>query len=418
MKIALFVPSWPPGLLANGIVTYASQLVPALRRLGHEVYVLTPLRGAGDDDPQTIDLQPYFLKTTLWDRLMFKLSPDTHFFNRASAAITSPLWELVQSEKLDVFEMEESVGCSLAVSRLHLLPVIVRLHGPWFLTAQASGVDDRRPDYRRRLWREGKGIQHAQFVTSPSRKVLHMVENHYGFNLTNSRVIFNPLQAASDSDTWRVNTCNKDNVLFIGRFDTLKGGDLVLRAFADLASRNHKLSLTFVGPDTGLRGADGTTWNFEHFIRSSLPDFCRSRINFRGEVGSSLIPSIRRSSFVTVISSRQELMPYSILEAMSLGCPIVATAVGGVPELIKDGINGLLVPPENEKAIATACQRLFDDHGMAARLGYRAWKDCREYHNPEYIARESVSVYEEAVNNFKKRARRTRSIADFEFWDQ
>ena len=59
MKIALLVPSWPPGFSANGIVTYASQLVPALRRLGHEVFVLTACKATGDDDPYTIDLRGF-----------------------------------------------------------------------------------------------------------------------------------------------------------------------------------------------------------------------------------------------------------------------------------------------------------------------------------------------------------------------
>ena len=59
MKIALHVGSWPTGLIANGIDTYASQLVPALRRLGHEVFVLTANKAADHRDPYTIDLRSF-----------------------------------------------------------------------------------------------------------------------------------------------------------------------------------------------------------------------------------------------------------------------------------------------------------------------------------------------------------------------
>src|SRR5690242_13054005 len=101
MKIALLIPSWPPGSIANGIVTYASELVPAFRRLGHDVYILTPFHANGDDDPQTIDLRPHLSKMSVLDRVMFKLFPETTLFNRISGATIASLREMAQSKKVD-----------------------------------------------------------------------------------------------------------------------------------------------------------------------------------------------------------------------------------------------------------------------------------------------------------------------------
>ena len=81
MKIAIYAPSWPPGSTPNGIVTYASHLVPALRRLGHEVYVLTG-DVVGDRDPYTVDLRDFSSEPSLWDRAMFKLAPETAHFKK------------------------------------------------------------------------------------------------------------------------------------------------------------------------------------------------------------------------------------------------------------------------------------------------------------------------------------------------
>jgi glycosyltransferase involved in cell wall biosynthesis len=75
---------------------------------------------------------------------------------------------------------------------------------------------------------------------------------------------------------------------------------------------------------------------------------------------------------VLVCSSRDETMPIAILEAMSLGKAIVTTNVGGVAEWLRDGVNALLVPPENSLALATALGRCIDEPGLIASLGGNA----------------------------------------------
>ena len=215
------------------------------------------------------------------------------------------------------------------------------------------------------------------------------------------RVIPNPLTAAPEAEKWGLNNCDKDSLLFVGRFDSLKGGDLVLYTFVELCANYPRLTLTFVGPDLGVQAADGNTLSFEKFVRKSFPKSCRSRIKFCGQMDHSGVMSLRRKHFATIIASQYEMMPYTVLEAMSLGCPLVATAVGGIPDLIQDQRNGLLVPSQDVRAMAAACRKLLDDHALAARLGRQAWRDCREFYRPDNIAKQTIAAYEEANNNFK-----------------
>ena len=112
MKIALYVPSWPPGFSPNGIVTYASYLVPALRQLGHEVFVLTFAAGECDD-PYCIELRRFSPVHNLLNRALFRFAPETAHFNSISFAIANAIRELVAKHQIDVFEIEEVIWLEL-----------------------------------------------------------------------------------------------------------------------------------------------------------------------------------------------------------------------------------------------------------------------------------------------------------------
>jgi glycosyltransferase involved in cell wall biosynthesis len=264
--------------------------------LGHEVYVLTHHKTTDIDDPYTIDLRLYFPQSTLWDRLLFRLSPATARFKTLSSTIADAISALVKNHKIDVLEMEESFGWSFAISRLKLLPVVVRLHGPWFVTGKFGDPEYGNALNRYRQEWERRGIQHAQLVTSPSEEVLGAVKNRYSLKLIGSRVIPNPIKAAVENETWDVTTCSKDSLLFVGRFDKRKGGDLVLRAFARLAEQYPHLKLTFVGPDRGINEGENTFF-FEEFVVTNIPEALRSRLEFLGAVDGSSISSLRPKYF-------------------------------------------------------------------------------------------------------------------------
>jgi glycosyltransferase involved in cell wall biosynthesis len=69
-----------------------------------------------------------------------------------------------------------------------------------------------------------------------------------------------------------------------------------------------------------------------------------------------------------VLSSAWENLPHAAVEALAVGTPVVSTAVGGVPEVVHDGENGLLVPANDVEALATALRSMLEDAGLRARL--------------------------------------------------
>ncbi len=405
MKIAILVPSWPPGAATNGIVTYAGYLIPALRRLGHEIYILTynlTLHNPEDKDLRAIDLRRYSRKETIWHRVFSRVFPSAANFNRTSGRIVAAITELVASEKLDVLEIEETHGWSFAVSRLNLLPVVVRLHGPWFVNSIGTG-DRGNAINRHREEREAQGIADAQMVTSPSANIIQLVKERYDLGLPNSVLIQNPMPAAPSGGKWNLTTCNRNTLLFVGRIDKRKGADLVIKAFVDLASRHEQLRLIMAGPDTGIIDEQGHLSSFDTFVRANVPESIRQRLVFLGPVANAEVTSLRTRCFATIVAARFEVTPYSVLEAMSLGCPLIATAVGGIPELITDHRNGLLVPSENSRTITGACEKLLSDCALAERLAHQAWQDCQNMYDPDDIAEQTIGTYKQAIAQFKSR---------------
>jgi glycosyltransferase involved in cell wall biosynthesis len=91
------------------------------------------------------------------------------------------------------------------------------------------------------------------------------------------------------------------------------------------------------------------------------------------------VPELLSQVAVSVLPSLTEGLSNVVLESMAAGVAVVATAVGGTPELVTDGVNGLLVPPRNAPALAEAMGRLLADPVLAARLGaearHRVWRD-------------------------------------------
>jgi glycosyltransferase involved in cell wall biosynthesis len=96
------------------------------------------------------------------------------------------------------------------------------------------------------------------------------------------------------------------------------------------------------------------------------------RVRFLGNVPRDDVLRLFRAADASVLSSAWENFPHTVVEALAVGCPVIATAVGGVPEVVKDGENGLLVAPGDAAALAAAISRLFAEDGLRARLAEAA----------------------------------------------
>ena len=96
---------------------------------------------------------------------------------------------------------------------------------------------------------------------------------------------------------------------------------------------------------------------------------------------------------VFVLSSRTEGLPVTLLEAMQAKVPIVATRVGGVPDVLNDGEAGALVEAGNSEALAKVLEALAKDQGHPSRLAEKAYERVKECYSSERMAQEYLEIY-------------------------
>jgi glycosyltransferase involved in cell wall biosynthesis len=167
----------------------------------------------------------------------------------------------------------------------------------------------------------------------------------------------------------------------IGRLAPAKDQTTLLRAFAIAVHAQKGLSLVIVG-DGVLRG------ELEHL--SSELEINRS-VSFVGEQ-HDVSPFLHNADGF-VMSSVSEGVPVSLLEAMSVGLPVVVTNVGGMPEVISHGGAGIMVPPKNPEALASALLGLARDPELSETLGRASLGEYEERFRPEIMAEDYNRLY-------------------------
>lgn len=171
----------------------------------------------------------------------------------------------------------------------------------------------------------------------------------------------------------------------VGRLDHWgKGHKELLSAMASLRER-HPIRALIVG---GGRKLDEVRQLAESLGLAGAAHFLGPRPD---------VPDLLNAMDIFVLPSYSEGVSLALLEAMAAGKPVIATAVGGLPEVVTDGDNGLLIPPRDAGALAGALERLLADPAFAQHLGAKARAHVREHFSLDRLGREINAIYEELV---------------------
>ena len=353
MRIVLLPSAYHPSV--GGVEELTRRLAAALVYAGHEVQVWTS-RSEGDKLPDREVLDGI---TVL--RFTFPLPrADVAAVARWPLPASGVLLRMRQAARAfapDVLHVQCFSGNGVyasALSKLLRIPLVVTLQGE-------TVMDDRDIFTHSRVLQTGLrwGLRQATTVTACSQFTLDDAVRRFGADPAKSRVIFNGVGLAEGIETETLDLPFDVFALAIGRVVRKKGFDLLLDACALLDD---------LPPTTGMViGGDGP--KLEHLKAQAARLGLTERVVFPGRLQRPQVAWAMHQARCFVMPSRLEPFGIVVLEAWRAGTAVIASAVGGAPEFVTDGVTGLVVDPHDSAALAGALRKLLQDPDLARTLG-------------------------------------------------
>ena len=396
MRILLVSNLYPPHAL-GGAEIVASDIATGLKRLGHEVHVLTSSYGLTrpETDGQvrrTLRIAPpvhFDRRQPLWKQFGQLLNYYRRYHNAANA---KELRQTITTIQPDILFLNEITGIGVisllaALHEVHL-PIVFYLQSYLLIYARSP---ETKESHLRARWLKKLLIGSLPPLTYTSlAAVSNAVRQEYiraGFAPESIEVVYNgvdarflkPLPVKSYQATTEQ---PRTELLYVGRLNTEKGILVILKALDILVNQRSRKSLHL-----NIFGDGDKSYiaELQHFItEKQLADV----ITFHGRVSQDeLIAYYDRSDIMLVPSLWQEPFALVTAEGMARGLPIIASKVGGTGERITDNVNGLLVEPGDEQAVASAILQLTDNPDTLQRISQAARSTIEEHFTVEKCAK-------------------------------
>lgn len=395
MRIALLSFEYPPETGFGGIGTYTWYQARALTKLGHEVHVL-----AGASDPTALRLQEHdgvkvfrFRSHGLLTRCCSPLAGLRLWWtkNRLENALSmyGGLKQLRQQYQYDVIEMPECGAEGALVNNLMHEVTLVKFHSPARLIMPYYEV--RHADIVLCSLAEQLGLYGARYFSACSRFVATEVYHKLGIQRPVQVIpngidleLFDTVQQVDFRRAFGIPQ-ERPMLLFSGRLEPRKGIQLCKEIAASILER-YEVAWVFAGQDL-----------FGYMANDLLP-FLQSRplrgsVHYLGKLDLTQVRSCVRQTDIFLLPSLWENCPYACLEAMAAGRAIISSDQGGMPELIRDGANGLLAHNAEPATYIAALERLLEDAALRQRLGTAARQTIETSYTDTHIAALSVDYY-------------------------
>jgi glycosyltransferase involved in cell wall biosynthesis len=378
--------------ITGGIARFMSDVAPALVDLGYETRVIT--RGSGHT---TVDLEH-----GVWvHRVAVPTENDDHAIDEAPRPIDAFATAVLrETERVSQWYPPDVIYGSLwdvevlGVLRHTMLPVVPMLATPVVEVAQHEGwyeSAELRLTTEHLMALESEVLQNADILHAISRAIATTIAERYPVAVAPSRWHVTQIGLAEPPvDAERARDEPTTTVLFVGRLEPRKGIDVLIDAAELLAARGVLPRFVIAGNDSRVL-QNGLTyeqsWRARHTDRPA-------DITYLGEVDDTDLREWYRRADVVVMPSRYESFGLVLLEAMMLGKPVVASAVGGIKEIVRPDVDGLLVPPGDAPALASAIESLASDGPRRREMGANGKQRFHEEFTSERAAQRLVALLE------------------------
>jgi glycosyltransferase involved in cell wall biosynthesis len=365
--------SFPPRY--EGIGNYCYYLSKYLTQRGHQVEVLTSrlYRSSSvkeNRDGITIHRCPYF-GVVGTNRLSFMLNK----ILRTDA-------DLIHAHSY-IFLTSNQVALAKKFKRF---PFLLHLHGGFDLFTSQYFKTNLMFKIKKWLYDPTIGrwtINSADIIASVSKRDINQAKNQFNINEN----IFRWVPNAVDINTFRMGSFENNclNVVFIGKLEYKKGIDLLISVMNHTLSEYDNLVFTIVGK--------GSLESKIEAVAKKYP----KRIKILGQIPHSFIPNILSSATILLMPSYSEGLPTVCLEALASGIPVVASNIGGIPEIIINGKTGYLFPPGNEKICIDNVLKLLENKPLRKRMRQTCRQLIENFYSWEIVVKKLEKIYESMI---------------------
>lgn len=368
MKVAMLTYSTKP----RGGVVHALKLAERIRNLGADVTLYSLARS--DDRPAA---RGYFREVAApYIILEYEWHPD--LVTRLERMIESYTNGLPRDA--DIYHAQDCVGGtalgSMKAKGLISAPIFRTIHH----------IDDFAEP---RLYEfEKRAVANADQRFVVSKYWQDALRREYGYE---SVITYNGMDMSDFSDLPQ-RTSDRPTVLFVGGLEPRKGLEYLIHAMETVVEETPNSRLIAVAK-TGFRGTDEWGWFRTLGDRLGL----EGHLEFYESVSQDKLLEFYSECDVLALPSKTEGWGLSLMEAMACGKPVVASRVGGVPELVRDGIDGILVDPGDAKGLAESIIRLLNDPALRTRMGSSGQSRVSEF-SWDATAKVVIEAYRSALS--------------------
>lgn len=359
LSIAIVCREYPPETAFGGMATFTYHLSRGLADAGHRVAVVTGGRpGYRRDHDGSVDVMQVEPRMEgardsfedLYRRGWLQYAP-TLFLHGLGAVRAIAELEAVHGP-FDVIDLADHAADGLAPALFCGRPSTVRLYSPWALLA-AMGLDLSSGSEHWLPVLESALLHRAGAISSPSEDLAARTQTFFDL-----RAACLPVPNPIDTEQFRPMRSSDDRprVCFVGRLEERKGIRTLFDAIPLVLHRAPDVEFLIVGPDS-------------QGFRDTLSTSAAERVRFVDRVPLADLPAVYQQSWLAVVPSDYDNSPYTCLEPMACGIPVVGTSSGGIAEYVRDGETGMIVAPRDPEALAEAVLCLICDTETRTRLG-------------------------------------------------
>ena len=295
------------------------------------------------------------------------------------------LLKLIKDKNIHIVHTHNSTPWLYAGLAVKMLKRVHLVH------TKHSNLDARR---KRLLKAESYLAKRTDYIIADAQDVFQFMMNKQAIPASKIKVIFNGIDIKKFASLKRAeNKEGKKTIGIIGRLVPVKDHITLLSAFKIVSQKLNAVELFIIG-DGQLK---------ENLIKYCQENGLNEKVKFLGARRD--IPELMQQIDSLVLTSLNEGLSITLLEAMAAGLPVIATNVGGNPEIVKDNETGFLVPPKNPKLLAEKIITLLSDQKLANGMAEKGRKRAKEYFSIEKMVRSYEQLYDALEVNLDNMAR-------------